>query len=108
MGIGRAIHEDHVVEIVDRFEAQNERRVAVLLQNNGGKECRLEAVRGALTDDAAEAAQRRAAVRLLVVWQSIEEALDEDGRSQPRNQPPLARREVRRQTPAPFLRSARI
>ena len=54
------VDEDHVIELVDRLEAEDERRIAVLLEDDGREERRLEAVRAAVADDAAEAAQRRA------------------------------------------------
>ena len=63
-----------MVEQVDRLEAQDERRIAVLLEDDGRRQRRLEAVRRAVADDAAEAAQRLAA-GLGVVGQGVELAL---------------------------------
>ena len=44
----------------------------MLFEHDGGEERRLEAVRAPVTDDAAEAAQRRAAVRFVVVGQRVQ------------------------------------
>ena len=54
------VDEEHVIELVDRFEAEHERRPAVLLEDHRGGQRRFQAVRGVVPDDAAEAAQRRA------------------------------------------------
>ena len=54
------VYEDHMIELVDRFEADDERRIPVLLEDRGGEQRRLEAVRRAMPDDAAKAAQRGA------------------------------------------------
>ena len=64
-----------MVEIVSRFEAKKQRWKSVVLENRRGSERRFHAVGGAGTDDAAEAAQR-VTVRLDVVRQRIEVALD--------------------------------
>jgi len=40
-----------VIEFVDRFEAQNQRRIPMLFQDDRGRQCRLEAVGGAMPDD---------------------------------------------------------
>ena len=50
-----AIGEDHVIELVDRFEAEDERGIAVLFERHGREQRRLETVRAAVADDAAEA-----------------------------------------------------
>ena len=84
------VDEDHVIELVDRLEAEDQRRIAVLLEHDRREERRLEAVRAAVADDAAEAAQRRAAARLVVVGQAVQIALHGERRAQPRDQPPLA------------------
>ena len=71
------VDEDHVVELVDRLEAQDERRIAVLFEHDGREQRGLEAVRAAMADDAAKASQRGAAGRRLrVVGQAVEEPLD--------------------------------
>ncbi len=62
----------------------------MLLEDDGGEERRLEAMRAAVPHDSAEAAQGGAAVRLLVVGQPIEIALNIERRPQPRDQPSLA------------------
>jgi hypothetical protein len=84
------VKKDHVIEVVDRLEAQNQRRKTVLLEDDGGEERRLEAMRAAVPDDSAEAPQGCATVRLLVVRQPVEIALNIQRRPQPRNQPSLA------------------
>ena len=79
-----------MIELVDRFEADDERRIAVLLEHRGRKQRRLEAVRGAMPDDAAKAAQRGAARRRLgVVGKRVQVALNRERRAQPRDQPSL-------------------
>src|SRR6185436_780374 len=60
------VDEDHMIELVDRFEAEEQRRIAVRLEDDRGEQRGLEAMRAPLADDAAEAAQGGAAVRLLV------------------------------------------
>jgi hypothetical protein len=83
-----------VVELVDRLEAEDQRRIAVLLEHDGGEEGGLEAMRGAVADDAAEAAQGRAAGRRLgVIRQAVQIVLNGERRPQPRDQAALARRE---------------
>src|SRR6202023_1688002 len=95
-----AVDEDDVVELVNRFEAEDERRKPVRLEHDRGEQRRLEAMRAALAHDPAEAAQRGAAARLLVVREIVQEALDREGRTQPRDEAPLARQE---QGPFPFF-----
>ena len=51
-----------MVEPVDRFEAEQQRRVAVVLEDRGRGERRFEAVDDAVAHDAAKAAQRLAAL----------------------------------------------
>ena len=72
-----------MIELVDRLEAEDERRVAVLLEHDRGEQRRLEAMRAAVADDAAKAAQRGASVRLVVVGQAIQIALDRERRAKP-------------------------
>ena len=60
-----AIDEDDVIEQVDRLEAEDERRVAVLLEDHRRRQRRLEAVRGASLHHAAKAAERFAPFSLL-------------------------------------------
>jgi hypothetical protein len=43
-----AVHEDHVIEQIDRLEAENERRIAVLFEDDRGRDRRFEAVRRAV------------------------------------------------------------
>ena len=72
--VARAVDEDHVVEQIDRLEAEDERRIAVLLEDDGRRERRLETVRRARAHDATEAAQRLTA-GLGVVRQGVEPRL---------------------------------
>ena len=83
------VDEKHVVQLVDRLEAEDERRVAVRLERHRGEQRRLEAMRAALADYAAEAAQRGAAARLLVVGEVVQIALDGEGGPKLRDEPPL-------------------
>ena len=76
------VDEDHVIELVDRLEAEDERRVAVLLEDDRREQRRLEAMRAAVADDAAKAAQRRAPAGLVVVGQAVEVALNGERRAQ--------------------------
>jgi hypothetical protein len=65
----------------------------VLFEHARGKEGRLETMGRAVTDDPAEAAERRPAVGLLVVRQSIQVSLHIERSPQARDEPPLLRRE---------------
>ena len=85
-----------MIQIVDRLEAQDERRVAVLFHHDRGEERRLEAVRRSFADDTAEAAKGGASVRFLVIRKMIEVALHEMRRPQSRNQPSLTSAERNR------------
>ena len=38
------VDEDHVIQLVDRLEADDQRRIAVLLEDDGGEQRRLQAV----------------------------------------------------------------
>ena len=62
----------------------------MLLQNDGGEECGFQTVRAAMADHASEAAERRAAMGLLVVGQPIQVALNVEGCTEPVDQPTLA------------------
>ena len=73
-----------------------DRRITVLLEDDGGEEDRLEAVRTAVPHDAAKASLRRPAVRFLIVRQAIEIPLHRPRCVEPRNQPLLARGELNR------------
>jgi hypothetical protein len=81
-----------VVEQIDRLEAQYERRIAMLFEDDGRKECGLETVRCSRIDDATKTAQRLAA-DLGVVRQGVEPRLNGIRRSQARNEAALLRRE---------------
>jgi hypothetical protein len=88
------IGEEHMIEVVDRLEAEEQRRVAMRLEDDGGKQGGLETVRAPLADDAPEAAQGGPAARFLVVRQRIEVLLDGARRPQPGDQAPLPEREA--------------
>src|SRR5262249_37584925 len=92
------IDEEDVIELVDRFEAEDERRIAVLLEHDGGEERRFETMRAAVPADAAEAAEGGAPVRLLIVGKRVQELLDRDRRPEPRDEPALARRKRGRES----------
>jgi hypothetical protein len=62
----------------------------VLFHHGRGEQRGFEAMRASGSHDAAKAAQRRAAVRFLVVGQPIEVPLNLIRSPQPRNEPPLA------------------
>ena len=84
------IHENHMVELVDRLEADDERRIPMLLEHRRREERRLEAMRGVMPHDAAKTAQRGAARRRLgVVGKRVQIALNRERRAQPRDQPSL-------------------
>jgi hypothetical protein len=62
----------------------------VLLEHHGGEEGSLEAMRRAVTDDAAEASQGCASWRWLgVIRQAVQEVLNGQRRAQPRDQAAL-------------------
>ena len=82
-----------MIEMIDRLEAEHERRVAVLLEHDGREQRRLEAMRDAVADDAAKAAERGAAAGLLVVGKAIEILLHRQRCAEARDEPPLARGE---------------
>jgi hypothetical protein len=101
-----------MIEVVDRFKAEEQGRVAVRLEDDGGKQGGLETVRAPLADDAPEAAQGGPPAGFLVVGQRVEVLLDGARRPQPGDQAPLPEREAgsgSRLQPAPlysFPRSA--
>ena len=76
------VDEQDVIEVIDGFEAQNERREPMLFQNHRSRERRLQTVCRVVSHDAAEASQGRARRRRLgVVRQPIQEALDRERRA---------------------------
>ena len=88
------IHKDHMIQFVDGFEADDERRVSVLLEHGRRKERSLETMCRVMADDAAETAQRRAAGRRLgVVRKRVQVLLNGERRAQPRDQPSFGWRE---------------
>src|SRR6185295_8542016 len=90
-----SVHEDYVIERVDRFEAQNERRVAVLLERDRGEERGFQTVRAPVADDAAKTAKRGAAAGLLIVRKPVQVPLDSQRRAEAREQPTFAGGEER-------------
>jgi len=92
--------EDHVVDAVLRLEADDERRIAVLLKDHRGHERRLETVSGAVTDHLAVRPQRLA-LQLPVVREAAKELLDLFRGAMPLDDSPLFACEgVRRQSQA--------
>jgi hypothetical protein len=87
-----AVDEDHVVEQIDRLEAEDQRRIAVLLEDDGGGDRRLQTVRHSGAHDAAKAAQRLAAL-LDVVRQFVQPVLNGRRRPHARDDAPFRRRE---------------
>src|SRR5262245_1779004 len=88
------VDEDHVVEEIERLEAHDQRRIAVLLQQASGKQRGFETMGGMAPHDLTEAAQRaRAGRRLGVVGEPVQVILHLRRRAQARNQAPLGRRE---------------
>ena len=81
-----------MIEQIDRLEAENERWIAMLLEDDSGEESGLEAMRGARTDNATKAAQRFAA-DLGVVGQRVEPCLNGIRRPQACHETTLLRRE---------------
>ena len=77
-----------MVEAVDRFEGQQQRRIAVLLQHAGREQRGFEAMRRPVPDHLPEAPQRVAAP-LGVVGQAVEIALHRLRRAQPPDQAAL-------------------
>src|SRR5262249_54414150 len=88
------VYEDDVIEVINRFEAHDERRKSVLLENAGGGQSRLEAVRRPVPQNLPKTPERFGARRRFgVVGQAVEKPLHQDRRAQPPNQTPLRRRE---------------
>ena len=72
-----AIHEHHMVEQVLRFQAQNQRRVSVVLEDDGRRERSLQTMRGPMFQDLSKAPKGCVACGMLdVVREPIEEALN--------------------------------
>src|SRR5688572_12660461 len=84
------VYEQHVIEKIDRLEAEHERRVTVLLQHCGREENRLQAVGGARANDATEASHR-VAVQLSVIRKLVEPRLNGGWGAQPHDDPALGR-----------------
>src|SRR5215467_8655715 len=84
-----AVDINHMIEPINRLETEHERRVPVVFQHDSREQHSLETVRAPMMDDAAEAPQRRASVRLGVVWKIVEVALNRKRRAQIRHEPAL-------------------
>ena len=70
------VNEEHVIEPVDRLEAEKQRGIPVLFEHNRRGERGFETVGGLIVDDASETSQLRPlGWRLGVVGQRIEVAL---------------------------------
>src|SRR5262249_55047933 len=83
-----AVEKQDVVEIIRRFDAEDERRIAVLLKYACGEQRCLSAMSAAVAHDLAKAAQCLAAA-LGVVRQAVEKMLDGLGCAQALDQPAL-------------------
>src|SRR6266540_3071856 len=84
------VYEDDVVEPVFRFEAHDQRRITVLLQDASRRQRRFDALGRAMPKHLTQTSQRVADGRRLgVVWQPVEKALHQVRRAQPLDQAPL-------------------
>ena len=81
-----------MIEQIDRLEAENQRRVAMLLEDHSRRECGLEAMRHPRPDHTTKAAERLTAC-LDVVRQVVEPLLDGAGRPETRHYALLRRGE---------------
>ena len=90
---GRAVHEDHVIELVLGLEAHHQRRPAVGFEDHRGAERRFHAVSGAERHDGAEG-PLRVALGFGVVGQGIEPPLHLQRRAQAGDEALLAPREL--------------
>jgi hypothetical protein len=81
-----------VIEQVNRLEAKEQRRVAVLLEDYSGSKRCFKTVGRAGANDTAESPHRVAAL-FIVVWESIQPALNRGRCTQPVNQALLGRGE---------------
>src|SRR5262245_24767642 len=87
-----AVNKDDVVEVIDRFEAHHERRIAVLLKNTGGHQRGLEAMRPPVAQNLTKASERFG-IRssFSIIRQAVEKALHQNRGAQPPDQAPLGR-----------------
>jgi hypothetical protein len=83
------IDPDHVIEQVDRLEAEHERRIPVLFENSRGKQCSFETVSSARARDTAKAAHGVSG-RLSIVWKVVEPSLNRQRRAELVYESPLA------------------
>src|SRR5204863_4908982 len=94
------VDEDHVIELVDGLEAEDERGITVRFEDDRCEQRRFEAMRAPVPDNAAKAAQRGPSPGFLVVAQAVEILLDGERCAQPRDEPPLV---VVEKGPDPFF-----
>ena len=86
------VDEDDVIQLVDRLEAENERRIRMLLEDDGREQGGFETVRASVAHYAAEAAERGSfRGRLRVVRQPVQVPLHVIRRPQSRNEAPFSR-----------------
>ena len=81
-----------MIEQIDRLEAEDQRRIPMLLENHSGRQGGFQAVRRAGAHDPAERPQRLALL-LLVVREIVQPVLHSGGRAQPGDEPPFRRRQ---------------
>src|SRR5262249_61060914 len=79
-------------EVIDRFEAHHERRIAVLLENTGGRQRGLEAMRPPVAQNLTKASQRFG-IRssFSIIRQAVEETLHQNRGAPPPDQAPRGR-----------------
>src|SRR5215213_2842303 len=77
----RAIHENHMIEKVDRLESKYERRISVLLECNRREHCGLETMRGTRAHYTTKPAHGVAG-SLSIVWKPVQPFLHEPGSSE--------------------------
>src|SRR5215831_9893906 len=88
------VYEYDVIEVINRLETHDKRRKSVLLQDAGGGQGCLEAVRRPAPQNLPKTSQRfGAGLRFGIVGQPVQKTLHQDRRAQPPNQAPLRRRE---------------
>src|SRR4029077_19827732 len=92
-----AKNEDHVIHPIFGLEADHKRRIAMLLQNHGSDEGRLQAVRSVVAHDLTKGSEG-VPVQLPVVWQPPQELLDLFRGAVSLDDSPLVRGEYLRRT----------
>ena len=84
----RAIHENHVIEEIDRLESKNEWRVTMLLENSRGEHGGFEAMSSSCSNDSAKSAHRVAG-GFSIVRQLVQPSLNRSRGFQLVDKPPL-------------------